>query len=225
MLIAKTNGRENSPIRLLIIDDHTIVRLGLRTLFDGNKSIQVVGEADSCETGYDEAIRLKPDVVLLDLRLPDGSGAELCRELTTELPSTHCIILTTFSDEESVFASILAGASGYIPKGMDSDQLGRTVELVASGRSIFDQKVMQYVRMWMQNINISEQLSQDWSLPPQQQAVFSLVASGKTNKEIAKELNLSEKTVRNYLRIIFDKLNITRRIEAAILYTKNQNQE
>ena len=220
-----SDGKEIHPIRLMIVDDHAIVRLGLRSLFENDTTIEVIGDAELIATGYSEAIRLKPDVVLLDLRLPDGSGAELCRDLKEELPDTRCIILSTFTDEEAVFASVLAGANGYILKGMDSDKLRYTVELVASGYSIFDYKVTEHVRMSLRNLNVSDRLAQDWDLPPQQQAVFALVAQGKTNKEIARELNLSEKTVRNYLSIIFDKLNITRRIEAAILYAQNKHKE
>jgi two-component system response regulator DevR len=212
--------RETGPIRLLLVDDHKVVRVGLRTLLGGTDRIQVVGEAETMASAITEAARLQPDVVLMDVRLPDGSGIEACREIRAARPETRVLFLTSFADDDAVMATIFAGADGYLLKEIDEETLVRAIETVAEGRSILDSAMAQRMLARMKEHSAPPAESKTESLSPQEQKVLALLAEGQTNKEIAAMLGLSDKTVRNYLSNIFQKLQVSRRSQAAAIYAR-----
>lgn len=211
---------ETKPIRLLLVDDHEVLRIGLRTLFSEAGGFQVVGEAGTMAAAVTEAARLKPDVVLMDARLPDGSGVEACRTIRTAHQSTRVLFLTSFADDDSVLATILAGADGFLLKEVSGNHLIEAVKTVAGGQSILDPAVTQRVLARMKSLSVPAKEEKSDQLSPQEQRVLALVAEGLTNKEIAASLNLSEKTVGNYLGNIFQKLQISRRAQAAVYFTQ-----
>ncbi|HTK88331.1 MAG TPA: response regulator transcription factor [Nitrospiraceae bacterium] len=210
------------PIRLLMVDDHEVLRLGLRTLFSEAGGFEVVGEAGTMAEAISKARELDPDVILMDVRLPDGSGVEACREIRTQQPQTCVLFLTSYADDAAVLATILAGAQGFLLKEVGSDELLRAVRTVAGGQSILDPAVTQRVLARVQTLSSSTSTDpKGEALSPQEHRVLALVAEGKTNKEIAVALNLSEKTVGNYLSNVFQKLNISRRSQAAVYFTRH----
>lgn len=205
------------PIRLLLVDDHEVVRMGLGTLFHRAGTVQVVGEATSVVSAVAEAIRLRPDVVLLDLRLPDGSGIEACREILGACPETHVVFLTSFSDENAVLATTFAGAKGYLLKTIGGAALVHAIKAIADGQSILDPAVTGSVLARMRSLTNG----QNTTLSPQERRILPLVADGKTNKEIAVALGLSDKTIKSYLSSIFEKLQVTRRSQVAAMFAKH----
>ncbi len=207
-------------IRLLLVDDHEVVRLGLRALFDRTGTIRVIGEAGTMRSAVAEAIRLKPDVILMDVRLPDGDGIEACRDIRSECPDTRVLFLTSYPDEAAVLSTAYAGAAGFLLKEIGGDALVQAVETVAKGQSIFDSASVQRIIDQMQPRAADEQLSPDDALSARDERILALVAEGKTNKEIAAELGLSDKTIKNLLSVIFQKLQISRRSQAAVLFVK-----
>lgn len=207
-------------IRLLLVDDHQVLRIGLRTLFNEASGFQVVGEADTVAKAETEAARLKPDVVLMDVRLPDGSGVQACRTIRAAEPATRVLFLTSFADDDVLIATILAGADGFLLKEVSGDHLLDAVKTVAGGRSILDPAVTQQVLARMKSLSVPAKEEKGETLSSQEQRVLALVAEGLTNKEIASSLNLSEKTVGNYLGNIFQKLQVTRRAQAAVYFTQ-----
>ena len=211
------------PIRLLLVDDHQVVRVGLRTVLHNHQhGITVVGEAVTKATAVRAAKRLRPDIVLMDVRLPDGSGVEACRAILASLPMTRIIFLTSFSDDESALAAVLAGAQGYVLKNIDSSLLIRSIRQVSNGQSILDpaltQRALDWIKAWPAQVGPAR----GQSLSPQEERVLALVAEGLTNKEIATAMQLSDKTVKNYLANMFQKLHISRRAQAAALFVKRQ---
>jgi DNA-binding NarL/FixJ family response regulator len=207
-------------IRLLLVDDHEVVRLGLRTLFERTGRIQVVGEAGTLADAVTKAADLKPDLVLLDIRLPDGSGVEACREIRANRPATRVLFLTSFADEQAVMAAIVGGAGGYVLKEIGGESLIQAIEAVADGQSILDPAITRPILARMQALSKPAAQHEGDPLSPQEQKVLALVAEGKTNKEIAAVLHLSDKTVKNYLSHIFQKLQISRRSQAAAYFVK-----
>ena len=203
-------------IRLLLVDDHQVVRAGLRTLLEDEREIEIAGEAESVAQAIAEAGRLRPDVILMDLRLPDGSGIEACREIRESQPETKVIILTSYADEEAVFASILAGAAGYVLKQTRGSVLADAIAAAARGESLLDSAVTQKVLERMRKASEKKQQGDPLDvLTEQERKILVLIADGKTNKEIAAEIFLSDKTVKNYVSNILNKLNLRRRSEAA----------
>jgi DNA-binding NarL/FixJ family response regulator len=215
---------ETVPIRLLLVDDHEVVRVGLRTLSGSTETIQVVGEAGTADAAVKAAVRLKPDVVLMDLRLQDRSGVEACREIRAACADTRVLFLTSYSEEDAVLSATFGGASGYLLKEIGGESLIHAVEAVAGGQSILDPGVMQRVIDGMKSIveaadkDKDKDKDKDDILSPQERRVLALVAEGKTNKEIATALDLSDKTVKNYLSNIFQKLQVSRRAQAAAIF-------
>ncbi len=203
-------------VTLLLVDDHEIVRLGLRTLFAQASGIEVVGEAATAEGAVAEAVRTKPDVVVMDMRLSDSSGVDACREILEQCPATRVLFLTSYDDEEAMLAAVFAGAHGYLLKEIGGESLLRAVRSVAAGQSILDPTATRTLMDRMQSLSVS---GAD-SLSSQETRVLALVAQGKTNKEIATALDLSDKTVKNYLSTVFQKLRVTRRSEAAAIFSK-----
>lgn len=211
------------PIRLLLVDDHQLVRVGLRTvLHNHHHGITIVGEAGSKADAVRVAEQLKPDVVLMDVRLPDGSGIEACRDVLASHPETRVIFLTSFADDELALAAVLAGAQGYVLKAIDSDLLIRSIQAVANGQSLFSPGLIQRALDRIQSEPAQAGPVRTQSLAPQEERVLALVAKGLTNKEIASELQLSDKTVKNYLSNVFHKLQISRRTQAASFFIKRQ---
>jgi len=196
-------------VRLLLVDDHEVVRAGLRALLAGIDGIEVVGEAGSVAEAVREAARLAPQVVLMDLRLPDGSGLDACREILSNAPQTRIVFLTSYSDEQAVISTVLAGAAGYVLKDVGHRALVAAIRDAAAGRPILDARITEPV---MSRVRKADALS------GQEQRVVALVVEGRTNKEIAAALGLSDKTVKNYLSNAFQKLGISRRAQAAALF-------
>ena len=212
-----------NTIRLLLVDDHEVVRIGLRTLLDRIGMIQVVGEAGTAAEAVAETIRLKPDVVLMDVRLPDGTGIDACRDIRTACPETRVIFLTSFADDDAVLAAVFSGADGYLLKEIGGETLIQSIQSIARGQSILDPAVTQPLLARMRAA--STQTAEDHPEPitPQEQRVLALVADGKTNKEIAAALGLSDKTVKNYLSHVYKKLQLTRRSQAAAFYVRRSS--
>lgn len=211
---------DDEKIKLLLVDDHEVVRIGLRTLLGRAGRIQVVGEAGSVRDAVREATRLSPDVVLMDVRLPDGSGVEACREIRATRPETRVLFLTSYVDDDAIMATMLDGADGYLLKEIGGEGLIRAIETVAEGQSILDPAVRERVLERMNALSVGSTKEKDEQLSPQEQRVLALVAEGKTNKEIAAIMNLSDKTVKNYLSNIFQKLQVSRRSEAAAFFVR-----
>ncbi|MEO8738441.1 MAG: response regulator transcription factor [Casimicrobiaceae bacterium] len=211
---------------MLLVDDHEVVRVGLASLFKQTDSIDVVANAGTVKDAIAESSKHQPDVVLMDLRLPDGTGVDACREIMSALPETRVLFLTSYSDDEAVMSTILAGASGYLLKEVGSKALISAIEMVHDGQSILDPKVTKSV---MQQMSIfagkaaATKASPASALAPQERRILALVVEGKTNKEIARALGLSDKTVKNYLSNAFQKLNVGRRSQAAALYERDPN--
>src|SRR6266511_2774802 len=213
-------GPEPGP-RILLVDDHEVVRVGLRALLSTVPGFTVVGEADSVASAIQAARRWRPDVVAMDVRLLDGSGVEACREIRSEFPEVRVIMLTSFADEEAVFASILAGASGYLLKQARGQALIDAVEAVWRGGSLLDPAVTRQVLERVRRLGdreVDEELSR---LSEQERKILPLIAEGKTNREIAAALSLSDRTVKSYVSNILTKLNLSRRAEAAAFITRH----
>ncbi|MDA1272760.1 MAG: response regulator transcription factor [Verrucomicrobia bacterium] len=208
-----------NPIRVLIVDDHEVVRLGLRTLLERFPNIVVAGDAGTAANALAEVERLSPDVVLLDMRLPDASGFVVCREIQKRPVETRVLVLTSFADDETVFEAIEAGADGYLLKEIDGEALITAIERVAAGQSILDPVITGRVMGRVKTA--AEPPSRIQLLSAQERRVVALVAEGKTNKEIAGKLGLSDKTVKNYLSNVLDKLHVNRRSQVAALYVQN----
>jgi two-component system, NarL family, response regulator DevR len=206
--------RKPAKIRLLLVDDHEVVRLGLRTAFERYGDIDVVGEADTTAAAVAEALRLKPDLILMDLRLPGGGGVQACREILAEAPDCGVLFLTSYSDRDAVLSAAFAGARGYLLKEIGTETLVQSIRAAAAGQTILDVSVNEQVIAWMKaNAGEEAQPSGASQLSAQERRVVLLVAEGKSNKEIAAALELSPKTVRNYLSNVFDKLQLSRRAE------------
>lgn len=209
------------PVSVLIVDDHEVIRVGLRTVLSRQDSINVVGEAATVTDAIREACSLKPDVVLMDVRLSGGSGVDACRAIRDSCPATRVLFLTSYQDDEAVLAAVVGGAAGYLLKQVNAEALLRAIHAVAQGQSILDPAITQplLARMRVQKEEASE--PQRTTLSTQQQRVLALVAEGKTNKEIGSSLELSDKTVKNYIRFIFQKLKVTRRAQAAAFFIRD----
>ena len=206
--------------RILIVDDHDVVREGLRALLKRRTEFAVAGEADTVASAVEEARRIKPDIVIMDVRLPDGSGIEACREIREEHPDTRVLILTSYADDEAVMASILAGASGYLLKQTRGGALIDALERVARGESLLDPTITSRV---LERLRSGDRADDELALLSQQERkILNLIAEGKTNKEIAQDVFLSDKTVKNYVSSILSKLNLRRRSEAAAFIARRQ---
>lgn len=209
------------PIRVLIVDDQEVVRVGLHAMLSRQDSISIVGEATTVTDAVHEACALNPDVVLMDVRLSGGSGVGACRAIRDSCPATRVLFLTSDQDDEAVLAAVVGGASGYLLKHVNAEGLLRAIHAVAQGQSILDPAITQplLTRIRLQKAQASE--PQRTALSSQQRRVLALVAEGKTNKEIGLSLELSDKTVKNYIRFIFQKLRVTRRAQAAAFFVRD----
>jgi two-component system response regulator DevR len=202
-------------LRLLVVDDHEVVRQGLVALLDRREGFQVVAETGTVAESIEAARRYQPDIVVMDVRLPDGSGIEACREIRAERPETRVVMLTSYPDEEAVLSAIIAGASGYLLKQIRARDLVSALETVGRGESLLDPAVTEKVLERVRRIATGARSDELAALTAQEQKILLLVAEGKTNKEIAAEVFLSDKTVKNYVSSVLAKLNLERRAQAA----------
>jgi len=200
-------------LRVTLVDDHEVVRKGLRSLLDAQEGIKVVGEASSVEEGVRRVGYDSPDVVVMDVRLPDGSGVEACREIKSQWPETRVLMLTSFADEEALFASVLAGASGYVLKQIKGADLVESIRKVGRGESLLDPGMVERVFRKIRGEEADDPLLS--RLSGQERKILDLIAEGLTNREIAERMFLAEKTVKNYVSNLLAKLGMSRRAEAA----------
>ncbi len=210
--------RDRMAIRLLIVDDHELLREGIKALLSEEADLEVVGEASDGRTALEKCRELNPDIVLLDLRLPDMDGVEVCRQLQQEMPQVAVLILTTFTDADQVVEAVRAGAKGYVVKDVVSMDLKRNIRAVARGEVAMDPKVVRHLISHMREPE--QERAKKIPLNRQQLAIIRLVAQGYTNKEIAEQLYLSEKTVKGYLTEALRRMGVRNRVEAAMMATK-----
>jgi DNA-binding NarL/FixJ family response regulator len=217
-----TDQIDARPLRLLVVDDHEVVRQGLVSLLERREHFQVVAEAGTAAEAVEMARKFEPDLVVMDVRLPDGSGIEACREIRAEFPNTKVVILTSYPDEEAVLSAIIAGASGYLLKQIRGRDLVSSLESVGRGDSLLDPAVTEKVLDRVRRIATGTYTDEMAQLTQQEQKILLLVAEGKTNKEIASEVFLSDKTVKNYVSSILSKLNLERRAQAAAFVARHR---
>jgi two-component system response regulator DevR len=214
----ETRGGET--IRVFLLDDHEIVRRGIRELLETEGDIEVVGESGLAQEAVRRIPALRPHVAILDGRLPDGSGIDVCREVRSQDPSIHALILTSYDDDEALFAAIMAGASGYVLKQVHGSDLVDTVRRVAAGQSMLDPAVTAAVLERVRSgPPVDKELEQ---LTAQEQKILTLIGEGLTNRQIAERMYLAEKTVKNYVSSMLAKLGLTSRTQAAIFATEHK---
>jgi two-component system, NarL family, response regulator DevR len=207
-----------TTIRVFLLDDHELVRRGIRDLLEQEPDLQVVGEAGTAQDAKARIPALRPHVAILDARLPDGSGIDVCRDIRSVDPSIRALILTSYDDDEALFAAIMAGAAGYLLKQVRGSDLVSAVRLVAGGQSLLDPAVTQRV---IERIRQGPQQPDELkSLTDQEHRILELVAEGLTNRQIAERMYLAEKTVKNYVSSILAKLGLERRTQAAVFASK-----
>ena len=204
---------DRPKIGVFLLDDHQVVREGLRHLLESAGDMEVVGEAGTGAEAVEGIARTSPRVAVLDVRLPDFSGVEVCREVRSANPDVACLMLTSFSDEEALFDAIMAGASGYVLKEVRGSDLVGDIRKVASGHSLLDPQLTERI---MHRLRTGRSDSPDDRLTPQEQRILELIAEGMTNRQIADQMYLSEKTVKNYVSNLLAKLGMSRRTEAAV---------
>ncbi|WP_405910473.1 MULTISPECIES: response regulator [unclassified Streptomyces] len=218
---------ERNPIRVFLLDDHEVVRRGLADLLDAEPDISVVGDAENCEHALVRASAVRPHVAVLDVRLPDGDGITVCRELRDRMPELACLMLTSFDDEDALLDAIMAGASGYVLKQIRGSDLVSAVRTVASGQSMLDPattaRLMHALRTEpAEPPAVAPELA---SLSPRERDILALIGDGLTNREIGKRLYLSEKTVKNHISRLLAKLGVQRRVQAAVLASHLEQSE
>jgi DNA-binding NarL/FixJ family response regulator len=206
------------PVRVFLLDDHELVREGIRTLLESDGDIEVVGEAGTAAEALTRIPLAKPDVAILDVRLEEGNGIEVCRDVRSAVPDMACLILTSFADDEALYASVMAGAAGFLLKQIKARDLIEDVKKVANGESLMDPRAVARVVERIANPPAEDALYE--SLSPQERRVLELIAEGQTNKQIAESMFLAEHTVKNYITGLLRKLKMASRTEAAIYATK-----
>ena len=205
----------NTKQRILLVDDHEVVRLGLKALLDRHPNFEVIGEASTAREAVELVESLHPDVIVMDIRLPGGSGIEACQEITDKHPESKVIMLTSYAEDEMLFSAIRAGAAGYVLKQIGGEDLVRAIQAVGRGEALLDPAVTQRIFQEVRKAAREEEASAFSALTQQERHVLMLVSEGKTNREIAKALFLGEGTVRNYVSSILSKLGVSNRAEAA----------
>jgi two-component system, NarL family, response regulator DevR len=208
-----------SAVRVFLVDDHEVVRRGVADLLEAEPDLEVVGEAGTAREAVARVPALAPDVVVLDVRLPDGDGVTVCRELRSRMPGLACLMLTSFADDEALYDAILAGAAGYVLKQVRGTELVDAIRTVAAGGSTLDPRAAAQV---MERLRAGAQPREDplAALTDQERRVLALIGQGMTNRQIGAELFLAEKTIKNYVSSILAKLGMTRRVQAAVLATR-----
>jgi len=214
----------STTTRVFLLDDHEVVRRGLREMFDAEDDLSVVGEAATAEEAMARVPAARPDVAVLDVRLPDGDGVEVCRDLRSALPDLKCLMLTSFADDEALFTSIMAGASGYILKQIHGGDLIGAIREVAGGHSLLDPQVTERVlaRLRGEVVTPGDIIN---DLTPQERKILALVAEGLTNRQIAERVHLADKTVKNYVSNILMKLGLERRAEVAAFVARRKESQ
>jgi two-component system response regulator DevR len=212
-----------TTVRVFLLDDHEVVRRGVRELLEATGDIEVVGEAGTAEEALARVPSAHPDVALLDMRLPDGNGVEVCREIRSRHESVQCIILTSFADDEALFDAIMAGAAGYLLKQIRGTDLVDAVRRVSTGQSLLDPEITARVLERLRSgPKEDERLAR---LTDQERKILDLIAEGLTNRQIAERMFLAEKTVKNYVSNLLSKLGMERRTEAAVFAARMQDQK
>jgi DNA-binding NarL/FixJ family response regulator len=214
------NKHVTKQVRIYIVDPHEIVRVGLRTLLDADPEFKVVGEAASKQEALINIFRFKPDIVILDLRLQDGSGMDAARELLNACATLRIVFLSNSLEDETLLAAVASGADGYVLRDAEAETVLHALRTVAQGQSYLDPRVTHHTFAYLRKLADRTPDTIRLPLSPQEQRLLPLIAQGKTNKEIATELGLSDKTVKNYLASVYNKLHITRRSQAAAFYSK-----
>ena len=200
-------------MKVVVVDDHEVVRQGLKALIDAQDDLEVVGEAGDVESAIRQVGYHSPDVVVMDVRLPDGTGVEACREIRSRWPEVNVLMLTSYADEEALVSSIMAGAAGYVLKRIDSADLVDAIRRVADGESLLDPNLTDRLFARIRGDEPDDPLLA--RLSPQERRILDLISEGKTNRQIAESLFLAEKTVKNYVSNLLSKLEMSRRSEAA----------
>ncbi|GHE25063.1 MULTISPECIES: response regulator [Streptomyces] len=207
------------PTRVFLVDDHEVVRRGLRDLIDDEPDLRVVGEAGSADQALARGPALRPDVAVLDVRLPDGDGIAVCRELRSRMPELACLMLTSFDDEDALLDAIMAGASGYVLKQIKGSDLVSAVRTVATGQSMLDPATTARLMRTLRDPETARSPEDERlaALSERERSVLELIGEGLTNRQIAKALYLSEKTVKNHISRLLGKLGVERRVQAAVI--------
>ena len=205
----------------MLVDDHEVVRLGLKALIDRHPEMEVIAEADSAEEAVTKAVAFQPDVIVMDIRLGSSSGVDACRDIVSQLPNIKVIMLTSYAEDDVLFAAIRAGAAGYVLKQAGGQDVVRALQAVAQGQALLDPSLTERVFAQVRRAAHDQQSAAFAMLSEQERRVLALVAEGQTNREIALGLHLGEGTVRNYVSNILGKLNVANRAEAAAYATKH----
>ncbi|MFJ3519298.1 response regulator [Streptomyces sp. NPDC090131] len=215
-----------APVKVFLLDDHEVVRRGLRDLLDAEEDITVVGEAGTAEQALARGPALRPDVAVLDVRLPDGDGITVCRELRSRMPDLACLMLTSFDDEDALLDAIMAGAAGYVLKQIKGSDLVSAIRTVATGQSMLDPATTARLMHSLRDPEAAK-VPEDTrlaALSERERAVLELIGDGLTNRQIAKRLYLSEKTVKNHISRLLAKLGVERRVQAAVIAAQVHDQ-
>ncbi|MQA93961.1 MAG: response regulator [Streptosporangiales bacterium] len=210
-----TNPSGSSTIRVFLLDDHEVVRRGVAAVLESEEDIEVVGEASTVEQALMRVPASRPDVAILDVRLPDGSGVDVCRELRSRVPELSCLMLTSYADDEALFDAVMAGAAGYVLKQIHGSDLVGAVRTVASGESLLDPRST--ARMLQRLRDAADRKDPLGALSEQERRILELIGEGLTNRQIGERLFLAEKTVKNYVSSMLAKLDMKRRTQAAAL--------
>lgn len=218
-----SSGANNGPITIFLLDDHELVRRGLRDLLESEADLTVVGEAASAAEAIRRIPAVRPRVAILDARLPDGSGIDVCREVRSHDPRIACLVLTSYDDDEALFAAIMAGAAGYVLKQVQGTDFVEAIRHVAAGGSLLDPQVTQSVMARLREGPQTDQRIQ--TLSTQERKVLELIGEGLTNRQIGDRLFLAEKTVKNYVSNLLTKLGMERRTQAAVLAAEIHRQD
>ncbi|MDH6121380.1 response regulator transcription factor [Kitasatospora sp. GAS204B] len=215
--MATESPEPEQPLRVFLLDDHEVVRRGVRDLLEAEPDIDVVGEAGTCAQALARIPALRPRVAVLDVRLPDGDGVTVCRELRDRLPELACLMLTSFDDDDALLDAIMAGAAGYVLKQVKGEDLVAAVRTVASGQSMLDPATTRKLMESLRHHEESDTEAALGQLTPREREILVLVGEGKTNRQIGQELYLAEKTVKNHVSRLLAKLGVERRLQAAVL--------
>jgi len=211
-----SEGTHTSRITVFILDDHEIVRRGLIDLLDAHPRMEVVGEASTAAEALHRIPAVQPDVALLDVRLPDGSGVDVCRDIRSAVPHTRCLMLTSFDDDDALFAAVMAGASGYVLKEIRGSSLTEAIEQIAAGGSLIDPSLTDRLLQRLREPDPSSQHATKDDLTPREHEILMLITEGMTNRQIGDQLFLAEKTVKHYVSGLLTKLGMQRRTQIAV---------
>ncbi|MEU0159673.1 response regulator transcription factor [Streptomyces sp. NPDC006261] len=220
MAYSEQGGSTGGPIRVFLLDDHEVVRRGVHDLLEDEPDIAVIGEAATAEQALVRVPALRPDVAVLDVRLPDGDGVTVCRELRSTMPDLACLMLTSFDDEEALLDSIMAGAAGYVLKQIQGSDLVTAVRTVARGQSLLDASATAKLMARLRGGQPAEEPEMLPGLTDREREILDLIGEGLTNRQIGQRLYLAEKTVKNHISRLLAKLGVERRVQAAVIATQ-----